>query len=139
MTTSSNSDASATVGVPLIQNVPVSVDTKGRVRATREQRRAILAEFERRGLSAARFAKLTGLKYSTFSAWLRRYRRPKYQGEATGSTMEYWGCGGTHLRHHHPLVVKRPAEPAGDSRPGSSRLGRLWFARWKRHADFSEV
>lgn len=80
MTTLSNSDSSAAVGVPLIQNVAVAVDTKGRVRATREQRRAILAEFERRGLSAARFTNLTGLKYSTFSAWLRRYHRPKSQG-----------------------------------------------------------
>lgn len=80
MTTSSNPGFSAAVGVPLIPNVPVTVDTKGRVRATREQRRAILAEFERRGLSAARFAKLTGLKYSTFSAWLRRYHRPKSPG-----------------------------------------------------------
>jgi hypothetical protein len=42
--------------------VPVTVDAKGRVRASKEQRRVILAEFERRGLSAARFAKLTGLK-----------------------------------------------------------------------------
>lgn len=35
----------------------------------------ILAEFERSGVSAAQFAKVTGLKYSTFAAWVQRYRR----------------------------------------------------------------
>jgi transposase-like protein len=58
------------------------VDSKGRVRASKEQRRVILAEFERRGVSAARFAKLTGLKYSTLAGWLQRYRRAKPQGRA---------------------------------------------------------
>ena len=53
------------------------MDTKGRVRASEEQRRAILAEFERSGLSAAQFARRSGLKYSTFAGWLQRYRRRK--------------------------------------------------------------
>jgi hypothetical protein len=39
----------------------------GRVRTTREQRRVILAEFERR----------TGLQYSTFTVWGQRCRRTK--------------------------------------------------------------
>ena len=51
------------------------MDTKGRVRASKEQRRMILAEFERSGVSAAQFAKVTGLKYSTFAAWVQHYRR----------------------------------------------------------------
>jgi transposase-like protein len=62
--------------------VQVTVDTKGRVRASKEQRRLILAEFERSGVSAARFAKQTGLKYSTLAGWLQRYRRTKPQGRA---------------------------------------------------------
>jgi transposase-like protein len=57
--------------------VSVTVDTKGRVRASKEQRRIILAEFERSGVSGAQFAKLTGLKYSTLAGWLQRYRRGK--------------------------------------------------------------
>lgn len=60
-----------------MQNVPVTVDAQGRVRVSKEQRRVILAEFERSGVSAARFAKLTGLKYSTLAGWLQRYRRTK--------------------------------------------------------------
>jgi lambda repressor-like predicted transcriptional regulator len=57
--------------------LPVTVDTKGRVRASKEQRRLILAEFERSGLSAAQFARRSGLKYSTFAGWLQRSRRRK--------------------------------------------------------------
>jgi transposase-like protein len=56
------------------------MDTKGRVRASKEQRRLILAEFERSGMSAARFAKQTGLKYSTLAGRLQRYRRAKPLG-----------------------------------------------------------
>ena len=72
ITDSSNADSSL-----LIQSVPVTVDTKGRIRASKEQRRDILAEFERSGVSAAQFAKRTGLKYSTLAGWLQRYRRTK--------------------------------------------------------------
>jgi len=57
--------------------LPVTMDTKGRVRTSREQRRVILAEFERSGLSVTGFARRAGLKYSTFAAWIQRYRRAK--------------------------------------------------------------
>ena len=61
----------------MLPKVPVTLDTKGRVRMSKEQRRAILDEFERSVESAAGFAKRTGLKYSTLAGWLARYRRPK--------------------------------------------------------------
>ena len=57
--------------------LPVTMDTKGRVRTSKDQRRVILAQFENSGLSAAQFAQRTGLKYSTFAAWVHRYRRTK--------------------------------------------------------------
>jgi transposase-like protein len=82
MTSTSSSDGPAASPSPSIQTVPVTVDTQGRVRASKEQRRLILAEFERSGVSAARFAKQTGLKYSTLAGWLQRYRRAKPQGRA---------------------------------------------------------
>jgi transposase-like protein len=56
------------------------MDTKGRVRISKEQRRVILAEFERSGASAVQFAQRTGLKYSTFAGWVQRYRRAKRPG-----------------------------------------------------------
>jgi transposase-like protein len=57
--------------------LPVTVDTKGRVRTSREQRRLILDEFERSGVSAVEFARRSGLKYSTLAGWRHRYRRSK--------------------------------------------------------------
>jgi len=57
--------------------LPVTLDTKGRVRTSKEQRRVILAEFERSGASVAQFAQRTGLKYSTLAAWVQRYHRTK--------------------------------------------------------------
>lgn len=77
MTTTSESDSTSPVTAAPIQNVPVTVDSKGRVRVSKAQRELILAEFERSGVSAAQFAQRTGLKYSTLAGWLQRYRRAK--------------------------------------------------------------
>jgi len=77
MTTTSDPDPSSAVGAPAIEPVAVTLDSKGRVRASKEQRQVILAEFERSGMSAARFARRTGLKYSTLAGWLQRYRRAR--------------------------------------------------------------
>jgi transposase-like protein len=82
MTFTSSPDGPAASPSPPIQTVPVTLDTQGRVRASKEQRRLILAEFERSGVSAARFARQSGLKYSTLAGWLQRYRRTKPQGRA---------------------------------------------------------
>jgi transposase-like protein len=60
-----------------LPQVPVTLDTKGRVRTSVEQRRLILAEFERSGVSAVQFARRAGLKYSTLAAWVLRERRSK--------------------------------------------------------------
>ena len=60
--------------------LPVTLDTKGRVRTSKEQRRVILTELERSGVSAAQFARQTGLKYSTLAGWVHRYRRRKQPG-----------------------------------------------------------
>lgn len=60
--------------------LPVTVDTRGRVRTSREQRRLILDEFERSGVSAVEFARRSGLKYSTLAGWRQRHRRSKRPG-----------------------------------------------------------
>ena len=60
--------------------VLLKMDTWGRVRVSKEKRKAILDEFERSGVSAAQFAKIAGLKYSTLAGWLQRHRRPKPKG-----------------------------------------------------------
>jgi hypothetical protein len=47
----------------------------GRVRTSAAKREAMLDEFERSGLSAARFAAMAGVKNQTFGQWVRRRRR----------------------------------------------------------------
>jgi hypothetical protein len=78
--TTNDSDSSGPAPVFPMPRVPVTLDSKGRVRVAKEQRRLILAEFESSGLSAARFAQVSGLKYSTFAGWLQRQRRTKPKG-----------------------------------------------------------
>jgi hypothetical protein len=57
--------------------VLVQTDSKGRLRVSKEQRKAVLAKFEQSRMSAAKFAAVAGIKYSTFAGWLQRCRRPK--------------------------------------------------------------
>ena len=68
-------------GTPAVRpKLPVTVDTKGRVRVSKEQRRELLAALTRSGESVPRFAQRTGLKYSTLARWVqvsRRTQRPK--------------------------------------------------------------
>ena len=56
-------------------------DAQGRVRTPPARQEALLDEFEKSGLSGARFAALAGIKYPTFAAWVlrRRRRRPSKQ------------------------------------------------------------
>jgi transposase-like protein len=60
-----------------VPKLSVTLDTKGRVRTSKEQRRVILAQFDRSGMSAAQFAQRSGLKYSTFARWVQCCRRTK--------------------------------------------------------------
>jgi hypothetical protein len=53
----------------------MKVDTRGRVRTTAKRRESVLAEFDRSGLSAMKFAGLAGIKYQTFATWLQKRRR----------------------------------------------------------------
>lgn len=46
-----------------------------RVRTPLQRKRELLEEFERSGLSGAKFAALAGVKYSTFAAWVSRQKR----------------------------------------------------------------
>lgn len=55
-------------------------DALGRVTVTREQREALLDEFERGGLKGKPFARLVGVNYATFASWIqqRRHARGDY-------------------------------------------------------------
>jgi len=52
----------------------LKVDAKGRVQMPPERREQLLDEFEKSGLSGAKFAALSGIKYQTFAAWAARRR-----------------------------------------------------------------
>jgi len=59
-------------------------DTAGRMRTSKERREQLLAEFDRSGLSGARFAKMAGIKYPTFAGWLHVRRREEGTGRPAG-------------------------------------------------------
>ena len=50
-------------------------DGRGQVSACR--REALLEEFEKSGASGAKFARLAGIKYSTFTVWVLKRRRQR--------------------------------------------------------------
>jgi len=53
----------------------VKADKVGRRQTPAARRERLLDEFDRSGLSAPEFVRLTGLKYSTFAAWVHRRRK----------------------------------------------------------------
>ena len=45
----------------------IKLDTRGRMRTTRERREALLAEFDRSGMSGQKFSAWAGIKYPTWA------------------------------------------------------------------------
>ena len=83
-------------------------DERGRVRVPRERRAALLDEFERSGLSGAKFAALCGVKYPSFAGWVQQRRRERAgaAGLPAGAAPVQWleallpeRAGGTLLLH----------------------------------------
>lgn len=54
-------------------------DERGRVRVSAERRGALLDEFERSGMSGAKFARLAGIKYPTFALWMQKRKRQRQE------------------------------------------------------------
>jgi hypothetical protein len=55
----------------------LKTDGLGRVRTRAARRESLLDEFERSGLSGAKFAALVGIRYPTFATWAQRRRRQR--------------------------------------------------------------
>lgn len=72
-------DGSVAALSPVTSRAPalLKTDCLGRVRSTPERRAGILAEFDQSGVSAAQFAKLAGINYSTFAQWVQKHRRKR--------------------------------------------------------------
>jgi hypothetical protein len=64
----------------------LKTDRRGRVRVSADRREALLEEFGKSNLSAAKFAQLAGLNYATFNGWVtkRRQRQRLAAQTATG-------------------------------------------------------
>jgi hypothetical protein len=92
-------------------------DTRNRVRTAPDRREALLDEFERGGMSGARFAALMGIKYQTFANWVSKRRRKRRAVGGAGaevlpvSAMAADG-GGSAVRWLE-AVVGREAESSG--------------------------
>jgi len=59
----------------------LKIDEAGRVRTPPEKREALLAEFERSGMTGAQFARFSGVRYPTFMNWLQKRRKEAGQNE----------------------------------------------------------
>ena len=66
----------------------LKVDTAGRVWTPREQREAVLDEFERSGMPASKFAAQIGVNYPTFASWVQKRRKRRDDGIARSRSKE---------------------------------------------------
>src|SRR5215831_14445803 len=129
MISTSDSECSSVTAAVVTPTLPVTVDTKGRVRTSKEQRRLILVEFERSGLSAAQFAQRVGVKYSTFAACVQRYRRTKRPG--LKSPVRLVEAVGAPASLNSGLLVELPGGARLQSvKPARSHWWRPWCALW---------
>lgn len=53
----------------------LAMDTRGRVRVNKERREALLAQFDKSGMTGKRFAAWAGINYQTLCGWLQRRRK----------------------------------------------------------------
>lgn len=96
----------------------LKTDVLGRVRATPERRAAILAEFDRSGVSAAQFARLAGIKYSTFAQWVQKHRRPRPARKPAGRALRLLEA----IVASHAKSAVRTDEPLRLHLPGGGQL-----------------
>jgi len=90
----------------------LKTDTMGRVFTPLARREQLLDEFERSGLSGAKFAALVGIKYATFAAWAQARRRQR-------------GTEATSKSPRKPAANMRWLEAVVDGAPSSGSALRL--------------
>ncbi len=102
-------------------------DTKGRKIYSPEQRDRLLAEYDASGLTQARFAKQTGVKYMTLVTWLYERRQGASRPRKGGMKFE---------KLELPRVTSKPASAEASvlvTLPDGTRI------EGKRPADVAEV
>jgi hypothetical protein len=88
-------------------------DVQGRVRVAPARREELVDEFERSGVSAARFASMVGVKYPTFAAWVlaRRKKRQSAAVAPTGGPVRFLEAvmeRGSSIAKSVPLEIELP-------------------------------
>jgi len=63
----------------------LKTDARGHIRVPVERREALLDEFEKSGMSGAKFARFAGIHYGTFATWAQRRRKQRAEGPALKS------------------------------------------------------
>jgi len=90
----------------------LSQDTRGRVLVTPERRESLLAEYDRSGMSAVKFAQYVGIKYSTLAYWVQRRREQRRKEKAlikAGADTKPNRSNGAWIE----AVVESASEPGG--------------------------
>ena len=72
---------------PILKAEILKQDGRGRVRVPVQRRELLLDEFEKSGASAAKFARLAGIKYATFAGWVLKRRKVRGRLEKTTSNL----------------------------------------------------
>ena len=108
-------------------------DARGRVRVSAQRREALLDEFERSAMSGEKFARLAGIRYSTFANWVLQRRRRRV---SAGKAVNVMAVAGDAAAKAAPLrlleaVLEAQGHEAGSSTgsggllielPGGSRM-----------------
>jgi len=59
----------------------LKVDEVGRIQTPPEKREALLAEYDRSGMTGAQFARFSGVRYASLMYWLQRRRKEAGRSE----------------------------------------------------------
>jgi len=94
-------------------------DSLARVRTPPARKRELLEEFDRSGLSGAKFAALVGIKYSTFATWAARRKR----GSPGRAASEPKTDGAAKVRWLEAVIDQAQVQPGPDATGLIVRLG----------------
>ena len=74
----------------------LKTDVLGRIWTPKEKRAELVAEYERSAMSAAEFAKWSGVRYATFTGWVQKARKERrkkavsaVEGGSSGEVMRW--------------------------------------------------
>lgn len=124
----------------------LKTDDRGRVRTAPERRRQLLEEFDRSGLSAPKFAAVTGLKYQTLAGWLHRRKReqagkvPVAAGPPTQPVVQWFEtvveqAQGSRAAVSSPLIIRLPSGAALEvANAAQASLAGTVLRGWERAA-----